>query len=220
MRLKSSSRRHITGPSGGSGTPPLSYFFCSIARRLRTWQKSLIAPPPPPLSVPQHGCGSKSRQHIRLWRHSKGLGPILFYIILCSGNNTTHASRHTYTPHTPQPTPTPLPVTPTPTLPTWKSQKSDSMSRQRRVLALSASTTLPGHRVTFLQLPRQRRTRLRPPYAAPPMPSTQRHRECQNTQVGKHHLHRSRSLGPPSLWGGMERTEGASTPPLTSRICK
>jgi hypothetical protein len=70
-----------------------------------------------------------------------------------------------------------------------------------------ASTTLPGHRITFLQLPRQQHTHLRPPYATPPTPSTQRHTEYQNAQVGNNHLRCSCHLRPPISggWSGMNR---------------
>jgi hypothetical protein len=199
--------------SGGSGTPPFLLLQLDLtrSRAIAIWRKFSSHHHHHHSQHYTHGVGAYlgnligSGNILRVWDLCS------LNILLCSSSYSSDVMQ-TYTPHTPHPPnqhPHPVYVTPTPTPPTWKSQKSDSLSRQHRVLALSIPTTLPGHRIACLWLQRQRRIRLQPPYAAPPMPSTQRHRDCQNMQVGHHHLRGSSSSGPPITLGWHGTNRGA-----------
>jgi len=107
--------------------------------------KILVAPPSRRLLVPHAWAGSYSRQHIRVYAHSEGLGPGSFIVLSCSGDKTGigKVGTHTHPPH-PNQHRHPLHTTSTPTSPMWKSLKSASMSRQRRRMALSASSDVAG----------------------------------------------------------------------------
>jgi hypothetical protein len=73
---------------------------------------------------------------------------------------------------------------------------------------LALAMTLPRHGSGFVCLLCWRCTHLRSPYVTPATPSTQRHGECQNAQVGKNHLHRSCPLRPPTAVGWHETNRG------------
>jgi len=110
----------------------------------------IIAPPPPLSQRHTRGLGSSITNLFDYW---KICGSVPNFILLWRRYHHTQCRHHTHTPH-PDQHPHPMYTTPMPTPPTWESQKSDSTSRQRRLLALSASTTLPGHGVFFLRVPR------------------------------------------------------------------
>jgi hypothetical protein len=111
--------------------------------------------------------------------------------------------------HTPQPTPLPPHCQPNAPIADVKAAKCAFMSRQRHRIVLSASNDVAETWKQFfvsstlvIHFPMTPLS-----YATPSMPSPHRHGECQNTQVGNHHLHGLYSLRPPLTvgWHGTNR---------------